>query len=290
MGRVVPAEVAEVVELEVDADLVVLERNEREREARVAVEPELERDVERVLRRALERLIQRVGRTRAAVVVAVLTTLREDVDELRNVANHLGVASLLAGLLRELIPDLEPVTVLLVDALATDLELDGGDEVVARPVEPAELRTRAVRRLERDLRERGLEVHAVDQVTVTLDRARDLLAEVRGAVERVLDRLHREVRVAAVDNLEERDLGVAREVNILGAVGDELHKATTCHLAIPLFQKKKLAKCQKRKSWPGVIRIQVLTHIHENPLGLKPDKSPSTELLNPMDESTDAFF
>ena len=48
-GRGVPAEVAEVVELEVDANLVVLERNEREREARVAVEPELERDVERVL-------------------------------------------------------------------------------------------------------------------------------------------------------------------------------------------------------------------------------------------------
>ena len=37
----VVAQVAEVVELEVDADLVVLERNERQRQARVAVEPEL---------------------------------------------------------------------------------------------------------------------------------------------------------------------------------------------------------------------------------------------------------
>ena len=37
----VEAQVAEVVELEVDADLVVLERNERQRQARVAVEPEL---------------------------------------------------------------------------------------------------------------------------------------------------------------------------------------------------------------------------------------------------------
>ena len=52
LRRDVEAEVAEVVELEVDADLVVLERNERERKARVAVEPELEGDVERVLRGA----------------------------------------------------------------------------------------------------------------------------------------------------------------------------------------------------------------------------------------------
>ena len=40
-GGLVEAQVAEVVELEVDADLVILERNERQRQARVAVEPEL---------------------------------------------------------------------------------------------------------------------------------------------------------------------------------------------------------------------------------------------------------
>jgi len=51
-GGLVEAQVAEVVELEVDADLVVLERNQRQRQARVAVEPELQRDVQRVLRRA----------------------------------------------------------------------------------------------------------------------------------------------------------------------------------------------------------------------------------------------
>jgi hypothetical protein len=44
----------------------------------------------------------------------------------------------------------------------------------------------------------------VDQITVALDRARHLLAEARRAVERVLDRLHGEVGVAAVNNLEDR--------------------------------------------------------------------------------------
>jgi len=52
-----PAEVRQVIELEVDADLVVLERDERERQARVAAEPELEGHIQRVLRGAVEDLV-----------------------------------------------------------------------------------------------------------------------------------------------------------------------------------------------------------------------------------------
>ena len=74
-GGLVEAQVAQVVELEVDADLVVLESNQRQRQARVAVEPELQRDVQRVLRGALERLVGGVGLTAGAVIVAVLTAL-----------------------------------------------------------------------------------------------------------------------------------------------------------------------------------------------------------------------
>ena len=229
LRRDVPAEVAEVVELEVDTDLVVLEGDQRERQARVAAKPELERDVQRVRRRAVHRQLSRVRLAARAVIVARLAALYKEVRQHRHVANHLGVAGLLARLLRELIPDLEPVAIVLVDALAADLDLDGLDKIVADPVEPTELRARAVRRLERDRRERGLQVDAVDQIAVALDRARDTLAEARGAVERVLNGLHGEVRVAAVHDLEERDLGVAREVNILRTVRDELHKTTTCH-------------------------------------------------------------
>ena len=160
--RRVEAQVAEVVEVEVDANLVVLERDEREREARVAAEPELEGDVERVRRRAREGLRRGERLAGRAVVLAARATLDEEVRELGHVANHLGVAGLLASLLRELVPDVEPVAIVLVDALATDLDLDGLDKVVSNPVEPAELSTRAVRGEELNLRERGLEVHAVD--------------------------------------------------------------------------------------------------------------------------------
>ena len=162
-GRgVVPLQVLEGVELQPDLDLVVLQRNERQRQTRVAVEPELEGDVQRVLRRAVAHLLRGVGLARAARVVAALTALDEQVRQLRHVANHLRIAGLQTRLLRQLVPDLEPVAVVLVNLLTADLYVDVVDEVVSNPVEPAELRTRAVRRLERDLGERALEVDAVD--------------------------------------------------------------------------------------------------------------------------------
>ena len=99
---------------------------------------------------------------------------------------------------------MEPVTIVLVNALATDLELYVRDQVVANPVEPAEHGARAVRGLELYLGQSGLQVDAVDQITVALDRARDLLAEVRGTIEGILNGLHREVRVATVHNLEDK--------------------------------------------------------------------------------------
>ena len=205
-GCVVPAEVAELVELEPDLHLVVLEGDQGERQARVAAEPELEGDVECVLRGALADLGGCVGLTGTAVIIAVLTTLDEQVHELRHVADHLGITGLLAGLLGELIPDVEPVTVVLIDLLTTDLNIHVVDEVVANPVEPAELGTRTIRGLECHLGECGLEVHTVDQVTVTGDCALHLLAEVGGTVECLFNGLHGAVCVATVYDLEDKVL------------------------------------------------------------------------------------
>ena len=239
------AEIAEIVEDQVDADLVVLEGDQRQGQARVAAEPELERDVERVLRGTVADLVRGVRLATRAVVVAGLAALDDQVRELRDVANHLGIAGLLASLLRELVPHVEPLAVVLVDTLAADLELDLLDQVVASPVEPAELGTRAVRGQQLDLRQCGLEIHTVDQVTVTLDRARDRLAETRGTVERVLNGLHGEVRVAAVHDLEKCDLRVSCEVNVLGTIGYELHQTTTCHFSLYTWRRKKFGRQEK---------------------------------------------
>ena len=238
--RVIPADIVEGVELEVDADLVVLEGDQRQSKTWVAAEPELQRDVQGVHRRARGDDLRSEGLTAIAVVVASRSTLVEKVGELCDVADHLGITSLLAGLLSELVPNVKPVTILLVDALTTDLNLNIIDDVVTDPVEPTELSARTVRHLELHLRQGSLEVHAVDQITVALNRAGNLLAKVRGAVKRVLDGLHGKVGVAAVHHLEESDLRVASQVHVLGAVSDKLHKASSGHGSFILREYKKI--------------------------------------------------
>jgi hypothetical protein len=244
-----PAEVAEIVEDQVDTDLVVLEGDQGEGKTRVAAEPELEGDVESVLRGALADLVGRVGLASNAVIVAVLTALGDQVGELGNVTHHLGVASLLARLLGELIPDVEPLTIVLVDALTTDLELNLLDKIVTRPVQPAELGTRTVRSSDGYLREGSLEIHAVDQITVALDRASDSLTETRGTVERVLDGLHGEVSVATVNRLEESNLRISSQINVLGTISDELHQTTTCHFCLYPKRRKKNGNSEIFEIW-----------------------------------------
>jgi len=108
------------------------------------------------------------------------------------------------GIRRQLRPDLHPVAVLAVNALTTDLQLDLVDQAVADVVEPAEaLGARQV-----NLGEYYLDVRLVHQVGVTVDDSRYALVEVRLAVEGNLNGLHGEVRVALVQNLPERNLGV----------------------------------------------------------------------------------
>ena len=206
-GGVVPAQVAQLVELQPDLHLVVLQSNQGQCQTRVAAEPELQRNVQSVLRSTLAHLGAGVGLGVAdAVSIAVLTTLHQQVHQLRHVAHHLGVASLLAGLLAQLIPDVQPVTVVLVDLLTTDLNVHVVDQVVAHPVQPAELCSAAIAALQHHLGQCCLQVHAVDQIAVTADGALHLLAEVGAAVEGLLNGLHGEVSVATVDDLEDKDI------------------------------------------------------------------------------------
>ena len=209
VGGLVPHQVLQVVELQVDAHLVVLQGDQGQGQTRVAVEPELQGHVQGVLRGAAQQSRRHQGLTAGAVVVARVAALHHQVGQLGHVANHLGIAGLLARLLSELIPDLQPVTVVLVDALAANLQLNPVDEVVTDPVEPAELSTSTVGGLDGHGRQGGLQVNAVDQIAVALDRAGHLVTEARVAVERVLNGLHREVRVAAVHQLEKSNLGIA---------------------------------------------------------------------------------
>jgi len=213
-GRgVVKAQVGELLKLQPDLDLVVLEGDQGKRKTRVAAEPELKRNVQSVLRGARGDLVEGVGlRVVRASGIAALATLDEQVHQLRNVAHHLGITGLLARLLGKLVPDVEPITVVLVDLLTTNLNIHVVDQVVANPVEPTELRTRAVRRLESHLGEGGLKVDTVDQIAVAADRALDLLAKVGRTRERLFNGLHGKVSVATVDDLEDKVYPPFREI------------------------------------------------------------------------------
>ena len=240
----VPAQVVQGVELQVDADLVVLEGDQGQRETRVAAEPELEGHVQGVHGRARANHLGRVGLTSIARVVARSTTGEDDIGELGHVANHLGIPRLLTGLLGELVPDVEPVTIVLVNALTADFKFHVGDKVLANPVEPTELTAGTVRGdIDRHLGQGGLEVDTVDQVAVALDSAGHLLAKVGGTIERVLNGLHGEVGVTTVNHFKKSDLWVTGKVNILGAIGNELHQTTTCHL-YTLYTQNNFGKTQ----------------------------------------------
>jgi len=226
-----PAHVVYAGEVNKNLDLVVLKGNQGQRKARVAAVEELQRDVQGVRGGALahsgggDRLAVAIG---GAHILAALTGGGEEVDKLGHIAYHAGVATLLAYGEGELVPDVHPVAVLLIDLLATDLKLDLLDQVVAGPVEPAESGGGVSRRLrDVNLGEGGLYIGLPDEITVAGDLAGDILAVEGGSpVEGLLNRLNREVRVATVHDLEESDFGVTCKVHILSAIGYELHKTT----------------------------------------------------------------
>ena len=174
--------------VDVDADLVVLEGDEREVETGVAVEEEEEGEVDGL-----------AGDT----------------------SGHLTVRSLLGLIEVKLGVQTPPLLVVLVDTLTTDGKLDVVDGTLGNEVAVTSIRGAGGgdRRLE-------LKVHVTDKVTVTGDSHGHAAGVGGSTVDGLLDVLHREVGVALVFRLEEGHLRVTGKVDILGAVSYELHETT----------------------------------------------------------------
>ena len=118
-------------EVDVDLDLVVLESNEGKSKTGVSAEPEEEGNVEGGLRERLARSANLTGTAGSrAGSVDIGKVLINEVGKLSGVTNHLVVSSLLLGRQGELIPDVHPVTILSVNSLTTNLDLDLGDELL----------------------------------------------------------------------------------------------------------------------------------------------------------------
>ena len=176
-------------EVEVKTDLVILERDEGKRKTGVAVEEEDERE-------------EHLGVNRGG---------------------HLTPVRLLGLIEVKLGVQTPPLLVVLVDTLTTDGKLNILDGTLGDPAGIGARRISAGRETGLSLE---LDVHVRDEITVTRDGDGDATVVRGGTVDSLLDVLHREVGVAAVDRLEESNLGVASQVDILGTVSDELHKTT----------------------------------------------------------------
>ena len=237
-------------EINVDLDFVVLESNQGEGKAGVAAKPEQQGDVEGGLR---ERVAGSAHLSRATSRRARARDVGEggvsDVGELSGVANHLEVATLLLLVHGELIPDVHPVTVLAVNALTTDFNLNLGDELLTNVVQPAGIDT--VRHVSSgggrvhhlvDLGKSDLEVSAVAEITVTGDRAGHAATKVGLARESLFDGFHREVSVASVGHLPESNFRSSREENILRTVSNQLHQSTSHFLLYTIPKENNFGK------------------------------------------------
>jgi len=236
-----PQHVLEIVHLKDNLDLVVLESNERDRETRVLAIPELQRNVEGRSRECITVNATSAAHRSRCVTDGfnILTAASGEVGELGSVTDHLIVTLLLASGDSQLVPDVHPVTVLTVDPLTANLDLNAADNLLTRVVEPSGVRRCTVlvgctdgdnhplQRLRLDLRESHLKISPVGEVTVPADGASDPATEISLAVESLFNRLCGEVGVSAVCNLPESDLRVASKVNVLSAVCDKLHQSAS---------------------------------------------------------------
>jgi hypothetical protein len=230
-------------DIKVDLDLVVLKGDKGKGQTGVAAKPELKGDIESGLGESIAGSANLARSVSIARAINVVEGGVSDEGKLGSVADHLEVTALLLGRHSKLVPDVHPVAVLAIDTLATDLNLHLGDELLTGEVEPTGINASGRRVLQglTDFRKSNLKVSAVSQITIAGNGAGHAATEVSLAVKSLLDRLHSEVSVTLVGNLPESNLGITRQVNVLCAVGDKLHKSSThcMKLLVILFKKKK---------------------------------------------------
>ena len=195
-------------EINVDLHLVVLQGNQRKGKSGVSAKPEQQGNVEGGLR---EGVAGSAHLGRASGCGAGTRHIGEggigNVGKLGGVTDHLVVSALLLGRHGKLVPDVHPVTILAIDALATNLNLNLGDELLTDEVQPTGICGFSGGHILVNLGESHLQVGAVAQITVTGDGAGHTAAEIGLAGEGLLNRLHGEVGMASVGHLPEGNLG-----------------------------------------------------------------------------------
>jgi len=132
--------------------------------------------------------------------------------------SHLTVVRLLGFVHVQFRVQSPPLLVVLVDSLATNGQFNVLNGTFRGPgIKACNINSGTSRQFN---------VHVRDQITVSGDRDGNATVARGSTVDSLFDVFHREVSVAFVNRLEESDFWVTSQVDILGAVGDELHETT----------------------------------------------------------------
>jgi hypothetical protein len=220
--------------IKVNLDLMVLKSNQGKSKTRVGAEPELKRNIQSSLRKSIARSANLTGSQGVTRRLNIRERRISDEGKLSGVTNHLEVSALLLRGHCKLVPDVHPVTILTVDSLTTNLNLNLSNKLLTGVVQPTGINTGSNTSDEGgnahelvDLRESHLQIGSVSEVTVSGDDALNSSSKIGLAVKSLLNRLDGKVSVSSVSNLPEGDLRIAREVHILGSVSYELHKSAS---------------------------------------------------------------
>jgi hypothetical protein len=111
-------------DIKVNLDFVVLESNKGKGKTRVGAEPELKRHVKGCLRKSITGSTHLTRSQGVARAINIRERGISDEGKLSGVTNHLEVSALLLRGHCELIPDVHPVTILTIDSLTTNLDLN----------------------------------------------------------------------------------------------------------------------------------------------------------------------
>jgi hypothetical protein len=217
-------------DVKVNLDLVVLESNKGKGKSGVGTEPELERNVKGGLRESISGGTHLSGGKGVTRSIDLSERGIGDEGKLGGVTNHLEVTSLLLRGHSKLVPDVHPVTILAVDSLTSDLDLNLSDELFSGEVQPTSINTSSrTLRVGTDthklvnLGESNLEIGSVSKITISADCACNVSSEIGLTIESLLDGFNSKVSVSAISHLPEGNLRVTSKVDILSSVSYKLH-------------------------------------------------------------------
>ena len=133
--------------------------------------------------------------------------------------SHLTVVQLLTVIQVQFCVQSPPLLVVFVDSLTTDGQFSSRDGAFREPRILSSGSGGSVFRGQ-------FKVHVRNQITISGDRDGNATGGRGSTVDSLFDVFHRKVSMAFVNSLEESDFWVTSQVDILGAVGDELHETT----------------------------------------------------------------